>query len=57
MNKANHHEVTSIGQLVAELYDRYQERYHDDELANLATSTILNQLLAEDAEASEQLAA
>jgi hypothetical protein len=37
---------TTIGQLVAALYDQYERRFHDEELAALATQVALNELLA-----------
>lgn len=37
---------TTIGQVVSELYTSYQRRYHDEELAALATQVVLSELLA-----------
>jgi hypothetical protein len=37
--------MTTIGQLVCELYDRYLDCYRDDELAAVATKAAVDDLL------------
>jgi len=38
---------TTIGQLVSELVDEYERRYHDHELATVATSVTLEEILTD----------
>jgi hypothetical protein len=37
--------MTTIGQLISELYTKYERRYRDDELAAMATQVRLEELL------------
>lgn len=37
---------TSIGQLIAILYDSFERQYHDRELAAFATDVVVNEVLA-----------
>lgn len=37
--------MTTIGQLICELYTKYERRYRDDELAAMATQVRLEELL------------
>lgn len=37
--------TTTIGQLVARLYEQYAQRYHDEELAAVATQVIVDDLM------------
>ena len=46
MNAGNYDEIDSLGGLIAALYDAYLECYDDDELACLATATVINDILA-----------
>ena len=45
---------TTLGQLVSELVDAYEHLYHDHELATVATSVTLEQIM-HDAEASRAM--
>jgi hypothetical protein len=36
---------TTLGQLVADLFEEYQHRYHDEELAAVATQVTLRELM------------
>ena len=46
---------TTLGELVSELVDAYEDLYHDHELATVATSVTLEQILhdAEEARAHD----
>ena len=37
---------TTLGQLVSELVDQYERLYHDHELATVATSVTLDEILS-----------
>jgi hypothetical protein len=37
--------MTTLGQLISELYTKYERRYRDDELAVMATQVRLEELL------------
>jgi len=37
--------MTTIGQLVSELYAKYERRYRDEELAAIATKNAVEQIL------------
>jgi hypothetical protein len=41
--------TTTLGQLIADLFDAYEERSQDPELAALATAAIVNDLLCDPA--------
>jgi len=41
--------TTTLGQLIADLYDAFEERAHDPELATLATAAVVNDVLCESA--------
>lgn len=41
--------TTTLGQLIADLYDAFEERAHDPELAVLATAAVVNDVLSESA--------
>lgn len=38
--------MTTLGELIATLYTKYQRRYRDRELAAIATEVMLDQLLS-----------
>ncbi len=38
---------TTLGQLIADLYDAFEECVHDPELATLATAAVVNDLLCD----------
>ena len=38
---------TTLGQLVSELVDEYERRFHDHELATVATSVTLEEMLCD----------
>ena len=37
--------TTTLGQLVADLFDKYERRFHDEELAAVATQTTITHML------------
>jgi hypothetical protein len=37
--------MTTIGQLISGLYDQYLQRYHDEELAAVATEVTIDDLI------------
>jgi hypothetical protein len=37
--------MTTLGQLISELYTKYERRFRDDELAGMATQIRLEELL------------
>ena len=37
--------MTTIGQLISDLYSKYERRYHDPELAAIATQVTVDELL------------
>jgi hypothetical protein len=39
--------TTTMGQLVSKLYDRYERRFHDEQLAALATQAMIEEILRE----------
>jgi hypothetical protein len=39
--------MTTIGQLVSVLFSEYQEKFHDEELAAVATQIAIDELLGE----------
>jgi hypothetical protein len=41
--------TTTLGQLIADLYDVFEERAHDPELAVLATAAVVNDMLCQTA--------
>jgi hypothetical protein len=41
--------TTTLGQLIADLYDVFEERAHDPELAVLATAAVVNDVLCQSA--------
>lgn len=41
--------TTTLGQLIADLYDVFEERAHDPELAVLATAAVVNDVLSQTA--------
>lgn len=45
--KTTHH--TDIGELISIFYARFMELYGDEELASVATSAVINDLLAAEA--------
>jgi hypothetical protein len=49
-------ENTTLGAVIAALYDMYLERYGDEELARLAAAARINELLVKQEEHCEQLA-
>ena len=38
--------TTTLGQLVSDLYDMFERRYRDPELATLATQVVVNDVLS-----------
>jgi len=40
-------QTTTLGQLVADLFDRYERRFHDKELAAVATQATITDMLLE----------
>jgi hypothetical protein len=38
--------TTTLGQLVSELYDMFERRYRDPELARMATHVVVNDVLS-----------
>jgi hypothetical protein len=37
--------TTTMGQLVSQLFDRYERTFHDEELAALATQAMIEEIL------------
>ena len=37
--------MTTIGQLVSELFAKYERRFHDEEIAAVATQVIVDELI------------
>lgn len=48
---------STLGDLILALYDEYQAVYNDADLASVAAAATINELLAEAAQAEEDLAA
>ena len=40
-----HPAMTTIGQLIADLYTKYERRYHDEDLAAVATQVTVDEIL------------
>ena len=47
---------TTLGQLVALLYDAFEHQYHDPHLASLATEAVINDVLTASAPQRKPLA-
>ena len=47
---------TNIGELISIFYQHFIELYGDEELASVATASIINELLSEDGEEMQNVA-